>query len=128
MFKRFRKVSTRIFFTLFMVVAGIVLEGLFIKLPNSPNGELAEERIGVIHVHTRASDGSGTVAEVMAAAEKANLSFITITDHNVAITENDLAEDPPDLPIISGEELSTGAGHFLALGIPPFVGRTQDKE
>jgi hypothetical protein len=55
----------------------------------------------------------------MAAAEEANLSFIAITDHNVAVTEDDLAEDPPDLPIISGEELSTNAGHFLALGLPP---------
>ena len=73
----------------------------------------------MLHIHTRASDGSGTVAEVMSAAEKANLSFIAITDHNVAITQSDLDEDPPDLPIISGEELGTTAGHFLALGIPP---------
>src|SRR6202030_2228430 len=80
--------------------------------------ESANERIGVIHIHTRASDGSGTVAEVMAAAEKANLSFIAITDHNVSITESDLAEDPPNLPIISGVEVGTSAGHFLALGIP----------
>jgi len=55
----------------------------------------------------------------MAAAEGANLSFIAITDHNVAITEDELAEDPPDLPIISGVEIGTRAGHFLALGIPP---------
>ncbi len=55
----------------------------------------------------------------MHAAETANLSFIAITDHNVAMTETELAEDPPDLPIISGEEFSTEAGHFLALGLPP---------
>jgi len=79
----------------------------------------AFERVGVIHIHTRASDGSGTVAEVMEAAEKANLSFIAITDHNVSMTQTDLAEDPPDLPIISGVEVGTSAGHFLALGIPP---------
>ena len=70
-------------------------------------------------MHTRASDGSGTVADVMSAAEKAQLSFVAITDHNVAVTQSDLDEDPPDLPIISGEELGTTAGHFLALGIPP---------
>jgi hypothetical protein len=72
----------------------------------------------VIHVHTKASDGSGTVADVMEAAEKADLSFIAITDHNVAMTDSELAEDPPNLPIISGEEIGTIAGHFLALGIP----------
>ena len=54
----------------------------------------------------------------MAAARQANLSFLAITDHNVAMTAQDIAEDPPDLPIISGEELSTSAGHFLALGLP----------
>jgi len=102
-----------------LVVAGILLEGLLVKLPIISKAENASERIGVIHVHTKASDGSGTVAEVMAAAEKANLSFIAITDHNVAMTESEIAEDPPDLPIISGVEVGTSAGHFLALGIPP---------
>jgi PHP domain len=101
------------------VVAGILLEGMLVKLPIISKCESANERVGVIHIHTKASDGSGTVAEVMAAAEKANLSFIAITDHNVAMTESDLAEDPPDLPIISGVEVGTTAGHFLALGIPP---------
>ena len=92
---------------------------MLVKLPNLAKDAKADERVGVIHVHTKASDGSGTVAEVMQAAEKANLSFIAITDHNVSMTETDLAEDPPDLPIISGVELGTTAGHFLALGIPP---------
>ena len=105
-------------FPLSIVVAGILLEGLLVKLPFMSKCKDAYERVGVIHVHTKASDGSGTVAEVMSAAEKDNLSFIAITDHNVALTESELAEDPPDLPIISGVELGTNAGHFLALGIP----------
>ncbi len=104
---------------MFLAIAGILLEGLLVKLPKPLKSENPAERIGVIHVHTRASDGSGTVADVMSAAEKANLSFIAITDHNVAMTETELAEDPPDLPIISGVEIGTNAGHFLALGIPP---------
>ncbi len=54
----------------------------------------------------------------MTAAEQANLSFIAITDHNVSLTQTEMDEDPPDLPIISGEELGTSAGHFIALGIP----------
>jgi hypothetical protein len=103
---------------LLLLVASILLEGLLVKLPVIAKCEDANERVGVLHVHTRASDGSGTVAEVMAAAEKANLSFIAITDHNVAMSEADLAEDPPNLPIISGVEVGTSAGHFLALGIP----------
>ncbi len=113
------RILATLLLALFLVAAGILLEGLLVKLPNISMGKNAYERVGVIHVHTKASDGSGTVAEVMAAAEKVNLSFIAITDHNVAMTQSDLAEDPPDLPIISGVELSTSAGHFLALGIPP---------
>jgi hypothetical protein len=101
-----------------LLVAAIMLEGRLVKLPVAAKCDDANERVGVLHIHTRASDGSGTVAEVMAAAEKANLSFIAITDHNVAMSEADLAEDPPDLPIISGVEVGTSAGHFLALGIP----------
>jgi hypothetical protein len=113
------RVLAGILLTPILVVAGILLEGSLVKLPTLSKGGIPNERVGVIHVHTRASDGSGTVAEVMEAAEKANLSFIAITDHNVAMTASDLAEDPPDLPIISGVEIGTNAGHFLALGIPP---------
>jgi hypothetical protein len=113
------RILAGILLTFFIIVAGILLEGQIVKLPILSTCKDANERVGVIHVHTKASDGSGTVAEVMAAAEKANLSFIAITDHNVAMTETDLAEDPPDLPIISGVEVGTNAGHFLALGIPP---------
>ncbi len=113
------KFLTVIFFTLFLIVATVLLEGLLVKLPIVSKGEVASERVGVIHVHTRASDGSGTVEDVMEAAEKANLSFVAITDHNVSVTESDILEDPPDLPILSGVELSTKAGHFLALGTPP---------
>jgi PHP domain-containing protein len=79
---------------------------------------VAGERIGAVHIHTQASDGSGTVPEVMEAAREARLSFLAITDHNVAMSAQDIADDPPDLPIIPGEELSTSAGHFLALGLP----------
>src|ERR1035437_2631436 len=116
--KRSRTIFTGIFLGLLIIVTGILLEGHFVKLPNAPKWTSPGERIGVLHVHTRASDGGGTVPEVMEAAEQANLSFIAITDHNVAMTDKDLAADPPDLPIISGEEFSTVAGHFLALGIP----------
>ena len=55
----------------------------------------------------------------MAAARQANLSFLAITDHNVAMSPATLAEDPPDFPIVAGEELSTTNGHFVTLGIPP---------
>lgn len=116
---RSRNILAASFLTVLLAAAGILLEGLLVKLPILLGCDTPYERIGVVHIHTSASDGSGTVAEVMSAAEKANLSFIAITDHNVAVTESELAEDPPNLPIISGIEVGTSAGHFLALGIPP---------
>jgi hypothetical protein len=114
--------------SLSLIVATILLDGKLVKLPDVARCEGGAERVGVIHVHTVASDGSGTVADVMHAAEKANLSFIAITDHNVAMTESGLAEDPPDLPIISGEEFSTNAGHFIALGIPASWSQPKTKD
>ncbi len=116
---RWRKFAAFSLLTLTLLAVGILVEGLLVKFPGYSQGANPYERAGVIHVHTKASDGSGTVAEVMAAAEQAHLTFVAITDHNVAMTASELAEDPPSLPIISGEELGTNAGHFLALGIPP---------
>ena len=103
----------------FLILA-ILLEGLLVRLPGNTLGSpAAGERLGAVHIHTIASDGSGTIAEIMAAARKANLSFMAITDHNVAISAATLASDPPDFPILPGEELSTSSGHFVTLGIPP---------
>jgi hypothetical protein len=103
--------------TLLVLLVVILVDGLWVRLPSAAPPATGE-RIGAVHIHTVASDGSGTVPEVMAAARQANLSFLAITDHNVAMTAQDVADDPPDLPILSGEELSTSAGHFLALGLP----------
>jgi hypothetical protein len=95
-----------------------LLDGLLIRLPPAAPSAPGE-RVGAVHIHTNASDGSGTVPEVLTAARQANLSFVAITDHNVATKVQDVVQDPPDMPIIPGEELSTSAGHFVALGIPP---------
>ncbi|MEW5960563.1 MAG: CehA/McbA family metallohydrolase [Chloroflexota bacterium] len=43
------------------------------------------EIIGNLHLHTTASDGAGSHAEVAAAAARAGLDFLVYTDHNVAI-------------------------------------------
>lgn len=111
--------SYRFLLPLITFVFSIWLEGLTLKLPSTGAGTLGPgERVGAVHIHTRASDGSGTVGEVVAAARKANLSFVAITDHNVSMTDSEMAEDPPDLPVIAGEEMSTKSGHFVTLGVP----------
>jgi hypothetical protein len=74
--------------------------------------------VGVIHVHTNASCGSGTLSQVISAAKEADLSFLAITDHNLTLSDAEVAAaDPPEFAVIDGEEVSTAAGHYLALGV-----------
>ena len=73
---------------------------------------------GSVHVHTVRSDGAGTVDEVAAAARRAGLDFVVITDHG----DGTRAPDPPayrsGVLIIDAVEISTSGGHYLALGLP----------
>jgi hypothetical protein len=117
-----RKVLRRVIFcaagfvSLFVVV--VVLDGFFTRLPNLSGTPARGERVGVVHVHTNASCGSGSLPQVIAAAKQADLSFLAITDHNLTLSDAEVAEaDPPDFAVIDGEEVSTNAGHFLALGV-----------
>jgi hypothetical protein len=73
----------------------------------------------VVHVHTNLSDGRGTPAEVVAAAKRAGADFVVITDHNRVDPEifDSLTGKPGDPVVIVGSEVSTDAGHVLAIGI-----------
>lgn len=74
-----------------------------------------------MHVHTALSDGHGTPAEVFQAARKAGAGFLVVTDHNRADSEvfDGLGGKPGDPVVIVGSEVSTDAGHLLAIGIRP---------
>ena len=85
---------------------------------------------GVIHVHTRRSDGTGTPESVAAEAARAGLRFVVFTDHGDATR-------PPDPPVyrsgvlcIDAVEISTEGGHLVALGLPrapyPLGGESRD--
>jgi hypothetical protein len=103
-------------FALFVLI--VVLDGVFTHLPGLSGTPARGERIGVVHIHTNASCGSGSLPQVIAAAQDANLSFVAITDHNLTLSDAEVAAaDPPDFAVIDGEEVSTAAGHYLALGI-----------
>jgi hypothetical protein len=73
---------------------------------------------GAYHIHTTRSDGSGSIEEVAAAAARAGLQFIVLTDHGDGTR--------PPLPpayhsgvlVVDGVEISTRAGHYVALGLP----------
>jgi hypothetical protein len=74
---------------------------------------------GAYHVHSTASDGSGTLEEIAQAAASAGLDFVVLTDHNPT------AQPPPErrhgVWLIHGAELSTPAGHLVALGLSEAV-------
>jgi len=72
---------------------------------------------GVFHIHTTRSDGTGTIDDVAAAAARAGLQFVIVTDHGDATR-------PPDPPayrsgvlVIDAVEISTTGGHYAALGL-----------
>jgi hypothetical protein len=81
--------------------------------------ELAARTVpGAYHIHTTRSDGHGDRAVVAAAAARAGLKFVVLTDHGDATR-------PPDPPaylegvlVLDGVEISTDEGHYTALDLP----------
>lgn len=74
-----------------------------------------------LHVHTKYSDGSGDIKEILIEAYRKNLNGIAITDHNttVSLKKGKLEKYAKKLGlmIIPGIELKTDAGHILAIGV-----------
>lgn len=81
----------------------------------SPALAAAEAR-GAWHVHTTASDGRGTLDEVVRAARAAGLRFVVISDHNVVAPATPRYQD--GVLVIPATEASTRHGHVVALGVP----------
>jgi carbohydrate binding protein with CBM11 domain/PHP domain-containing protein len=77
---------------------------------------------GVVHVHTTASDGTGSPEEVAATAEALGLGFLAITDHN-NLDAKEVEGYHGTTLVMVGLEASTQSGHLLALGIPDPVFR-----
>jgi len=74
---------------------------------------------GDCHLHTVYSDGRRLPSEVAAGAREAGLDFIVSTDHNTSSSHAVWGRYAgPDLLIVTGEEITTRNGHWLALGLP----------
>lgn len=71
---------------------------------------------GAYHLHSTNSDGRGAPSQIAHAAKQAGLQFIVMTDHNLRTLSAPTYED--GVLVISGVELSTPAGHLVALGTP----------
>jgi len=73
---------------------------------------------GVMHIHTRYSDGTGTFKEIERIANRERLDYIVVTDHNTLQPLRDGHQGWHGRTLVLiGTELSTRAGHFLALNI-----------
>ncbi len=77
------------------------------------------EYVGNLHVHSVYSDGTATHAEIAAAAARAKLNFVIVTDHNVWVKGPENYYGP--VLLLIGEELHNvrrqpQASHLLAYG------------
>jgi hypothetical protein len=86
---------------------------------------------GAYHSHSNRSDGSGSPDEIAAAAARAGLAFVVLTDHGDATR-------PPDPPVyrhgvlcLDAVEVNTLAGHLVVIGLAepapyPLAGEASD--
>ena len=74
---------------------------------------------GAFHVHTRRSDGSGSLDSVAAAAARAGLDVVIFTDHGDGVRPATPPSYRAGVLCIDGVEVSTTGGHYAALGARP---------
>lgn len=74
---------------------------------------------GALHVHSSYTDGAGSVDEIAAAAARAGLDFVVLTDHWSldALVEGEEGYRDGVLVLV-GTEATTDAGHVLGLDLP----------
>ena len=74
---------------------------------------------GAYHVHSTVSDGTGSIDDIAAAASRAGLQFVILTDHG----DGTRVAGPPSyrsgVLCIEAVEVNTTGGHLVALGASP---------
>lgn len=94
-----------------------------------PGGQTVPVR-GVIHVHTRRSDGTGTVDDVARAAARAGMQFVILADHGDVTRGADRPAYRSGVLCIDAVEISTTGGHVMAFGLDrapyPLGGEARD--
>jgi len=78
---------------------------------------------GALHMHTIASDGTGTVDHVARSARAAGLRWIIITDHDTLVPKP-LEGWLHDVLVIVGHEITPDRNHFLALNVDEVIDNT----
>jgi hypothetical protein len=84
------------------------------------------EYVGNMHMHTPYSDGEGSHADIAAAAHRAGLDFVIVTDHNVLVcgVQGFYGDDATGhVLLLTGEEIhdrkrQPQVNHMLVYGVP----------
>ncbi|MFP4437570.1 MAG: CehA/McbA family metallohydrolase [Chloroflexaceae bacterium] len=79
---------------------------------------------GALHIHTTCSDGTGSYADVIAAARAAGLRWIIVTDHDTLAGQS-FAGWHDDLLVIVGYEITPPRNHFLTLNVDYLISNRQ---
>jgi len=87
-----------------------------LRVPMPAPGDPVAVR-GAYHVHSVASDGTGTVEEIAAAAARAGLRFVILTDHGDGYARPSAPRYLGSVLCIDAVEISTAGGHYAALGM-----------
>jgi hypothetical protein len=73
---------------------------------------------GAFHIHTTRSDGALDKTAIARQARRAGLQFAIFTDHGDATRTPDAPEYIDGVLCVDAVEISTNAGHYIALGLP----------
>ncbi len=78
------------------------------------------EYVGNLHIHSRYSDGAGSVSEIAQSAKKAGLDFIILNDHDHMIDSLHLEDEGihDGVYVLMGLEIGQRYHHYLAFGLP----------
>lgn len=68
------------------------------------------------HIHTSRSDGTGSAEEVAAAARRAGLAAVVVTDHGDGTRLTDRPRYIDGVLVIDAVEISTWGGHYTSIG------------
>ena len=119
--------------TVLVVSLVVSAMAIFLALPQAASPLVVSSDSGVrgaMHVHTRRSDGSGTPEQVAAAAAKAGLRFVVLTDHGDGTRTPARPAYHNGVLVIDAVEISAEDGHVIALGLPkspyPLRGEVRD--
>jgi len=108
------------------VLVSVSLPPKRLDVPPQPDGTVA----GILHVHTKASDGIGGPDEIAAAAAQAELKFVVFTDHGDATRQPEPPVYRSGVLCFDGVEISTTGGHYIAIDMPqapyPLGGEPRD--